>query len=68
MKGHENIPMRLADAWAGKRAGGGGCDGIVNLLPVDRVTAHEGARLLGPSVLSDGGKARDFVPGVESFS
>jgi hypothetical protein len=42
--------------------------GVVNLLPVDRVNEHEGARLPGSPLLSDGGKARDVLPGVESFS
>jgi hypothetical protein len=43
-------------------------EGVVNLLPVDRINEREGARLPGSSVLSGGGKARDVLPGVESFS
>jgi hypothetical protein len=37
------------------------------LLPVDMINEHEGARLPGSSRLCGGGKARDFLPGVESF-
>jgi hypothetical protein len=40
--------------------------GVVNLLPVDMIHEHEGARLPGSSLLGGGGKARDFLPGVES--
>jgi hypothetical protein len=42
-------------------------DGVVNLLPVDRINEHEGARRPGASVLCGGGKARDVLPGVESL-
>jgi hypothetical protein len=41
--------------------------GVVNLLPVDMINGHEGARLPGASLLCGGGKARDVLPGVESF-
>ena len=41
--------------------------GVVNLLPVDRINEHEGARRPGASVLCGGGKARDVLPGVESL-
>jgi hypothetical protein len=40
--------------------------GVVNLLPVDMSNEHKGARLPGSSRLCGGGKARDFLPGVES--
>jgi hypothetical protein len=41
--------------------------GVVNLLPVDMIHAHEGARLAEASRLCGGGKARDVLPGVESL-
>jgi hypothetical protein len=41
-------------------------EGVVNLLPVDVINEHEGARLPGASRLCGGGKARDGLPGVES--
>jgi hypothetical protein len=46
---------------------GGGGSIYVNLLPVDRIHAHEGARLAEASRLCGGGKARDVLPGVESL-
>ena len=42
--------------------------GVVNLLPVDMINAHEGARWPEASRLCGGGKARDVLPGVESLS
>jgi DNA invertase Pin-like site-specific DNA recombinase len=42
-------------------------EGVVNLLPIDRINEHEGTRLPGASVLWGGGKARDFLPGIASF-
>ena len=41
-------------------------EGVVNLLPVDMITEHEGARLPESSRLCGGGRARDVLPGVES--
>jgi hypothetical protein len=40
--------------------------GVVKLLPVDIINEHGGVRLSGLSLLGGGGKARDFLPGVES--
>jgi hypothetical protein len=40
--------------------------GVVNLLPVDRINEHDGARRPGSSVLCGSGKVRDVLPGVES--
>jgi DNA invertase Pin-like site-specific DNA recombinase len=42
-------------------------EGVVNLLPIDRINEHGGTRLPGASVLCGGGKARDFLPGMASF-
>src|SRR2546426_8115900 len=42
--------------------------GVVNLLPVDMIHEHEGARPPGASLLCGSGKARDFLPGVESLA
>ncbi len=41
--------------------------GVVNLLPVDMINEHRGARLPEASHLCGGGKAREFLPGVESL-
>jgi Magnesium chelatase, subunit ChlI len=41
--------------------------GVVNLLPVDMINEHNGARLPGSSLLCGGGETHDFLPGVESF-
>jgi hypothetical protein len=51
-----------------ERVGASGIvNGVVNLLPVDRINEHEGARLPGASVLCGSGKARDVLPDVESM-
>jgi hypothetical protein len=42
-------------------------DGVVNLLPIDLINAHAGARRPGSSRVCGGGKTRDVLPGVESF-
>ena len=44
-----------------------GKKGVVNLLPVDMLNEYKGARLPGLSCLCGGGKAREVLPGVESF-
>jgi hypothetical protein len=44
-----------------------GKKGVVNLLPADMLNEYKGTRLPGLSWLCGGGKARDVLPGVESF-
>jgi hypothetical protein len=41
-------------------------EGVVNLLPIDRINEHEGTRRPGASVFCGGGKARDVLPGMAS--
>jgi Homeodomain-like domain len=41
--------------------------GVVNLLPVEMINAHEGARWPEASRLCGGGEARDVLPGAESL-
>jgi hypothetical protein len=57
------LSARKPCAWTTGRT----AEGVVNLLPVDRINEHEGARLPGSSPECSGEKARDVLPGVESF-
>jgi hypothetical protein len=42
-------------------------NGVVNLLPVDRINGSDGARRPGSSALCGGRKVRDVLPGAESL-
>ena len=44
----------------------GNIGGRCQLVAVDLINEHEGARLPGLSLLCGGGKVRDFLPDVES--